>query len=154
MAWTNSKMFTQYFVGTMNRTLVYDIDTDTVKAALYGNGITPDNTAASGSIGYNTGQWVTGGEISHVSHWAVGGQTVASLTVVGSGTTITVDATDTASVDSATTLAANYGCLVYDDTIAGKNGICYNYFGGAQQVTSGSYTIVWNASGIAAVSVA
>ena len=84
----------------------------------------------------------------------VGGQTVASLTVVGSGTTITVDATDTASVDSATTLAANYGCLVYDDTIAGKNGICYNYFGGAQQVTSGSYTIVWNASGIAAVSVA
>lgn len=153
MAWTNSKMFTQYFVGTMNRTLLYDIDTDTMKAALYGS-ITPDNTAAAGSIGYNTGQWVVGGEVSHVAHWSVGGQTIASLTVVGSGTTVTVDATDTASTDSATTLAANYGCLVYDDTIAGKNGLCYNYFGGVQQVTSGSYTIVWNASGIASVSTA
>ena len=40
------------------------------------------------------------------------------------------------------------------DTIAAKNGFCYNYFGGAQQVTSGSYTIVWNGSGIASLSVA
>mgnify|MGYP000951337235 CR=1 FL=1 len=63
MAWTNSKMFTQYFVGTMNRTLVYDIDTDTVKAALYGNGITPDNTAASGSICRLSGSSDTGSVI-------------------------------------------------------------------------------------------
>lgn len=154
MAWTNSKMFASYLVGTMNRSLLFDIDTDTMKAALYNNSNTPDNTVSAANSAYNVGQWAVGNEVSHVAHWAVAGQTIASVTVVAATTTITVDANDTASVDSATTLAANYGCLVYDDTIAAKNGFCYNYFGGAQQVTSGSYTIVWNGSGIASLSVA
>jgi hypothetical protein len=43
---------------------------------------------------------------------------------------------------------------VYDDTIAtpvANQGLCYNYFGGTQSVTGGLFTIVWNASGILAV---
>ena len=152
--WANSKMFASYLVGTMNRSLLFDIDTDIMKAALYNNSITPDNTVSAANSAYNAGQWANANEVSHTAHWDAGGRTIASLTVVGSGTTVTVDATDTASADSATTLTANYGCLVYDDTIAAKNGFCYNYFGGAQQVTSGSYTIVWNGSGIASLSVA
>jgi hypothetical protein len=52
------------------------------------------------------------------------------------------------------TLSGVMGCLVYDDTItAGTGGIadegaCYNYFGGSQSVTAGTFTILWNASGI------
>ncbi len=30
----------------------------------------------------------------------------------------------------------------------GDQGVCYNYFGGAQSVTAGTFTIVWNANGI------
>ena len=60
---------------------------------------------------------------------------------------------NTASGASAT-LASVFGCLVYDDTIAapvGDQGLCYNYFGGTNSVTDGTFTIVWNASGILAL---
>jgi hypothetical protein len=59
----------------------------------------------------------------------------------------------------AVTLSNAFGCLVYDDTItAGTGGIAdqgisFNYFGGAQSVTAGTFTIVWNASGIAQITV-
>lgn len=157
MAWSNSKIFARYVKDNMDRTSAFDLDTDTIKAALYNNTTAPDNTVASASSAYNTGVWVVANEVSHVAHWAVAGQALSSVTVATSSTTITFDAADTASVDSATTLAAVFGCLVYDDSLTtpvADQGVCYNYFGGTQSVTSGSFTIVWNASGIMSISVA
>ena len=52
---------------------------------------------------------------------------------------------------STTTLTAVFGCLVYDDTLTtpvADPGLSYNYFGGTNSVTSGTFTVVWNASGI------
>ena len=60
------------------------------------------------------------------------------------------DAANTASGASAT-LAAVFGCLVYDQSLAtpvDNQGICYNYFGGTQSVTDGTFTIVWHANGV------
>lgn len=157
MAWSNSKIFTAFVKDALDRTNAYDVNSDTLKAALYNNTTAPDNTVSSANSAYNAGQWVTGNEVSHVAHWAVAGQTIGTVTSTFSSTTYTLDAADTASVDSATTLAAVFGCLVYDDTLTtpvAKQGICYNYFGGTQSVTAGSFTIVWNASGIMSISVA
>ena len=47
-----------------------------------------------------------------------------------------------------------FGCLVYDDTLATPvvdQGVSYHYFGGSQSVTAGTFTIVWNTSGIYAL---
>jgi hypothetical protein len=55
------------------------------------------------------------------------------------------------SANATTTLASVYGTLVYDDTITtpvADPGLSYNYFGGTNSVTSGTFTVVWNASGI------
>ena len=45
------------------------------------------------------------------------------------------------------TISGAYGCLVYDNTITAgtvaKQGLCYNYFGGTQSVTSGTFTVIW-----------
>jgi hypothetical protein len=50
------------------------------------------------------------------------------------------------------TLSATFGCLVYDNTITAgtvaKQGVSFHYFGGSQSVTAGTFTIIWNASGI------
>jgi hypothetical protein len=50
------------------------------------------------------------------------------------------------------TLTNAFGCLVYDNTISGgtvaKQGVSFNYFGGAQSVTAGTFTIIWHANGI------
>jgi hypothetical protein len=49
-----------------------------------------------------------------------------------------------------------FGCLVYDDTITtpvADQGLCFNYFGGTQSVTAGTFTVVWSASGIFRITV-
>lgn len=157
MSWSNSKIFASFVKDVMDRTNAHDLDTDTIKAALYNNTPTPDNTVSAANSAYGAGQWVSGNEVSHVAHWAVGGQAITTKAVTATTTTIKFDGDDTPSIDSATTLANVYGCLVWNDTVATPvdgPGICYNYFGGVQSVTVGSFTIVWNASGIFTISVA
>jgi hypothetical protein len=43
---------------------------------------------------------------------------------------------------------------VYDDTRTtpvADQGLSFNYFGGANSVTSGTFTIVWNSAGVLAL---
>ena len=54
---------------------------------------------------------------------------------------------------SAATLSNVYGSMIYNDTNANNQGVCYNYFGGVNSVTSGTLTVVWNANGIARITV-
>lgn len=160
---TSSKVFTAWMAqamggsGASNNKMAsgytgLTVGTDVVKAALYGNTGTPDNTAAYGSTGYNTGAWVTGNEITSSTQWPAGGIALSSMASSVSSNVYKFDAADTPG-GGTVTLSNVYGCLVYDDSITGTNtvakqGVCYNYFGGAQSVTSGTFTIVWNASGI------
>lgn len=153
MAWTNSKIFRPFIADVLDNTAAFDLGADVPKVALYNDTITPDNDVTSALSAYNaaTSQWVTAGEVSDVGQWAAGGVALAS-TSLNSATADMVfyDAADTVSGASAT-LAAVFGCLVYDDTIAtpvADQGICYNYFGGTNSVTDGTFTVVWHANGI------
>lgn len=148
MAWSNSKIFMAWLEDSFENTAALDADTDTFKAALFDNSITPSQTVATASTVYGAGVWASGG-VSDASGWPAVGRNL-SVTSGFSSNVYTFDSTDTASANSTTTLAATYGCLVYDDT-TGDQGVCFNYFGGANSVTSGSFTIVWNASGIWAI---
>ncbi len=151
MAWTNSKIFRQYLADIIDNTTAMDYGSDTVKIAIYGTGITPDNDVTAANSAYNTGQWVTGGELTSSTDWPAGGLTLASKTIgVGTADLVTIDAADSASGSNAT-LAGVFGGLVYDDTIAtpvAKQGFCYLYFGGTQSVTAGTLTVVYAAAGL------
>jgi hypothetical protein len=127
---------------------------DTVNVALYGNTGTPDKDAALTSTGYNTGAWVTGNEITDATNWVAGGRALASKTLTVPATGVFMfDAADLAGGGNVT-LASVYGCLVYDNTITAgtggvaKQGVCFNYFGGPQSVTAGTFTIIWSANGV------
>jgi hypothetical protein len=155
MAWSASKIFSATITDLMNNTTAIDLNTDaSIKVALYDNDITPDQTVASASTAYNVGQWVTtGNEVSDGAEWAVGGVALGTVTSTFTTNVYTFDAANTASGSSATLLAV-FGCLVYDDTIAtpvADQGLCYNYFGGTNSVTDGTFTVIWNASGIFAL---
>jgi len=150
MAWTNSKVFARYVSDMMDNIVAFDLGSDVPKVALYNNVITPDNTVVSASTAYGVGQWAAANEVSQAVQWPVGGVALAgtSLTVGASATTY--DANDTAS-GSAATLASIFGALVYDDTITtpvADQGLSYNYFGGTNSVTNGTFTVVWNVAGI------
>lgn len=154
MAFTASAIFrewpTQMF--QVSATGYTGLDSDTVKAALFNNTGTPDKDAAVASTGYNTGAWVTGNEVTGSSEWVAAGRALASKTFTTPSTGVfmfdAADLTGSATV----TMSGIMGCLVYDDSITAgtvaKQGTSYHWFGGAQSVTAGTFSVIWNASGI------
>lgn len=148
MAWTASKIFSAYITDSLNRTLAYDLNADTITVALYNDSITPSQTVASGSTGYGAGVWTAGSSpnIQDASGWVYAGRNLAGVASGFASNVYTFDANDLASGTSTTSLTAATGCLVYDNTLAADDGICYNYFGGSNTITSGTFTIVWHAT--------
>lgn len=157
MAWTNSKIFRQSVADMLGNVAALDFDTNTIKAALYDGTITPAQDVIASAAAYGGGVWSTTGgatgtpQVFHTGQWEQGGTALAGKSIdVGTAATVFLDATDTAS-GSAATMSNINGCLVYDDvtsTPVAKQAFCYNYFGGSNSVTNGTFTIQWNASGI------
>jgi hypothetical protein len=147
MAWSNSKIFMAFIEDCLENTAALDLNSDTHKAALFDNTITPSQTVATASSLYGAGVWASGEKTN--GGWSAGGLALGSVTSTFSSNVYTFDAADTAN-GSAATLTDVYGVLVYDDT-TGDQGICYNYLGGANAVTAGTLTIQWHASGIFAL---
>lgn len=158
MAFTASAIFRQTIADTLAGTAVFDLNapSDTYKVALYNNTGTPDKDATAANSAYNAGQWVTANEVSQAVTWPAGGVALASMTITTPATgVIMFDAADTAS-GAAATLSNVYGSLVYNDTKTtpvADQGVCFNYFGGANSVTSGVLTVVWNANGLFRITV-
>jgi hypothetical protein len=153
MAWSNSKFFYQTVLDALGNTTALDLDADTPKNALFDNTITPDATVSAANSAYGAGVWASGG-VSDASGWPAAGRPLVSATWTKSSNVLTYDAADTASANSSTTLTNAYGCLIYDDTLTtpvADQGIGFLYLGGANSVTAGSFTVVYNASGLFAL---
>ena len=119
---------------------------DSILVALYNNTVTPNKNDTLANNTYAAGTWA-GNEISQAVQWPAGGVALTSKTHTFGAGTSQVGAANTAS-GSAATLSGVYGCLVYDNTLTAKYAYCWNYFGGTQSVTSGTFTVVWAAAGI------
>lgn len=170
MSWTGSAMFTQWvynplLTGSGTAPTGYThigSGGNTVKAALYDDDITPDKNAAVGLTGYDaaTSQWVSSGnevtDSDGSSDWSAGGIALSNQALTSGSGYVMFDADDT-SHSNTVTLTSAYGCLVYNDSITAgtvaDQGISYHYFGGAQSVTVGSFTIVWHANGVFRITV-
>ena len=150
MAWSASKVFSAFNTDAYNNTAALNLGSDAIKVALFDNSITPSQTVTAANSAYGAGVWASGG-VSDSSGWPAAGRTLGSQTSTFSSNVYTFTAANTASANSSTTLSGTYGCLLHDTTLTtpvSDQGICYNYFGGTQSVSSGTFTIVWNASGI------
>lgn len=163
MAWGSSAMFREFPVAVLNdsATGYTGLDSNVVKVALYDNDITPDKDAVVGSTGFNTGAWViTGNEVTDSdgsSDWTSGGIALGSKTITTPSSGVTMfDAADTTHSNTVT-LTDAHGCLVYNDDITAgtvaDQGVSYHWFGGAQSVTTGTFTIVWHANGLFRITV-
>ena len=161
MAWSASAIFTQAVLNPLTASAwsttepttygANGLSADTINAALFNNSVTPDKDAAVGSTGYNTGTWTTGNEVTDATNWVAGGRTLGTKTYTAGTSVVAFDAADTAG-GGTVTISGAYGCLVYDATITAgtvaKQGLCFNYFGGSQSVTGGTFTIVWDSTGV------
>jgi hypothetical protein len=149
-----SEIFTQFINTVMENFAAVQLSTDTCKLALYNDTTTPDQNAVVASTAYAVGAWVVGNEVTDATGWPATGNPLLTPTHVAGTALWTYDAPDLASLDSHTTITGTFGCLVYDDTLAAgcvDEGICYLSFGGTQSVSAGTFTVVFNASGIFAI---
>lgn len=168
MAWGSapaSAMFRawpQMVLGNYGANSYVDLSTDTVKVSLHNNSVTPDRDAAITSTGYDTGTWANANALADTdgsSDWTKPGITLGSKAFTTPSTGVLMfDAADTTHANTVTITDA-HGCLVYDDaTTAGTGGVAdqgisFHYFGGAQSVTTGTFTVVWHANGLFRITV-
>ena len=115
-----------------------DMDTDTIKIALYTSSATLDATTTA---------YTASNEVSGTGYTA-GGVTLTGATIGTSGTTAYVDFDDPEWTSASFTTA---GALIYNDTTAGDNSIAVLSFGGDFTVTAGTFRIVFPAPGAAAI---
>jgi hypothetical protein len=126
---------------------------DTVNVALYGT--TPTTaTALTDTLAHNAyngagGQWLSANELPTAGGYTQTGTALGTKTETSAGTAICKFTGANVSWTSAT--FTTYGCLVYDNTVTNKYAYCWNYFGGAQSVAAGTFTVNWNTSGIFAI---
>lgn len=145
---SSSKVFARTILEQLNGGHTFNWSTDTIKIALYGNTGTPDNTVATDVLTEYNGTasaWVVANETSGTGYTA-GGVAVTPLSVAQSSNVVTFTSSGTPTWTTATITA--YGCLIYDTTVS-SIGLCYLSFGGAQTVTANTFTVNYNASGIA-----
>ena len=169
MPWTDSsptsRIFQQALLNpimgrawsTAAPTTFGNFSADVMNVALFNNSVSPDANAAVASTGYGAGTWLSGNEVVDATNWVAGGRALASKTFASAGSgqaaagTVTFDAADLSGGGNVTITNA-YGSLLYDNTITGgtvsKQGMAFHYFGGAQSVTAGTFTIVWNVNGL------
>lgn len=159
MAWTateGSHVFRATMLDALANTAAFDLDTDVPKCALYTNTGTPDRNVSAALSAYNaaTSQWVTANEKSN-GNWTAGGVALSTTSWATGTNLVKYDAADVAP-GGTVTLADVYGCLVYDDTLTtpvADQGLCFNFFGGAQSVTGGTFSVIWHANGIFEITV-
>lgn len=122
--------------------------TDTVMVALYGT--TPTTaTALTDTLAHNAyaaagGQWIAGSEVPNGSGYTTAGVTVTPKAEVLVSNVVTFQSSGAPAWTTASFTA--FGCLVYDNTVTNKYAYCWNYFGGSQTVTTGTFTINWASS--------
>lgn len=150
MAVTN----TLYVAGVMFSAWNKEVDLaggDAIKCSLHTSTYTPALTAA----GHDYQNDLTN-ELAATGNYSTGGATCAAGAVTKSGQVVTFDAGDAVWTNLTMSAAARYAALYADTAGAAATDplICLVDFGGNEQTTSADFSVVWNASGIFALTVA
>jgi len=147
MAFNTSGVFGALLEDALENTAALDLASDACKVALFNNTTAPDEDVATAASVYTAGVWTTANEVADGTNWDAGGEPLVTPTLTRATGVLTFDGVDTTQGGANCTLAAVFGALVYDDTVADQ-GLCFNDFGGTQSVTSGDFTVQWHANGI------
>lgn len=148
MAITASGLFVKTWrdiIGTAQ--LAVNVSSDTINCALFPAGTLTPNLTAGGDTGYGTSPWIAGNEIAGTGGYTQGGKALTTKSLTESPTGTLKFTADNVTWSSSTIANAS-AALVYDNTLAGKNGLVLVYFGSAYSTTNGTFTIQWNSAGI------
>jgi hypothetical protein len=145
-------MFVSTLEDILENTTAIDLNTGTFNIALFNDTITPSQTVASAATAFGAGVWASG-EVFDGAEWPTGGQALDTVTFIPTSNVLNWDAANEVSTGTSATLADVRGCLIYNtdiNTPVDSQGMCYLSFGGANAVTDGTLTVIFNAAGMIA----
>ena len=133
------------------------LSADTFKVLYYNNSVAPINTATTaltsevnqtGCAFQTTNEQTTSGNYTAGTGMAVNTPAITQNYNSQGNNTVSFTATSITSATSFTSLGAGlYGMIVVDTTVSNYI-ISYNYFGGQQLVTAGTFAVTINANGL------
>lgn len=138
--------FDQFLVDVQEK--LHDLETDTFKVGLITSAVTPSATTADprwgagGTTNFSSNQVTPGG------NYATGGPSIANNAVSLSGGAAVFDGDDISITQNASNPTNARWGIIYNDTDAGKRATHYIDLGTTIDLSSGNFTITWNASGI------
>ncbi len=138
--------FDQFLVDVQEK--LHDLETDTFKVGLITSAVTPSATTADprwgagGTTNFSSNQVTPGG------NYSTGGPTIANNAVSLSGGAAVFDGDDISITQNASNPTNARWGIIYNDTDAGKRATHYIDLGTTIDLSSGNFTITWNASGI------
>lgn len=119
----------------------HDLDADVYKMALLTAAVTPTAADATPRLGDYT-------EVTVGGNYTPAGGTDITATYTEAGGTATFDGADvTWTQDPGNPTNARWA-LIYNDTLAGKNAVCFIDLGTTIDMTAGDLTVSLNASGV------
>ena len=127
-----SGIYNRFKANLMNKAV--DLEADTINVALYDD---------SHAFTATDTDYTTSNELATATGYTQGGKALASKAVT-EGATTKWDAADLTWASSSFTA---YHAVIYDTSVT-NDLICSIDFGGAETVTSGTFTIEWHSDGI------
>lgn len=130
---------------------IHQLSTDTFKLGLITNAVTPTASTADPRWGAGGTTNLSSSQVTPGGNYATGGPTIGSTTWSETAGTATFDGSDISiSVNASNPNNARWG-IIYNDTSAGKEAVGFLDLGGVTDLTAGTFTVTWNASGIFAL---
>lgn len=137
----------QFLEDALSNAVAFDLvqaGTSTMKVFLVKDAITGQDKNAAEA-------YASTYEVANSGTYAAGGDALTGTTLASAAGVLTFDETDSTMAWTSATwgaTAAPIGCGIYDTTLSNRL-ICYIKFGSSEiTVTSGSFTITWDSSGI------
>lgn len=139
-------IFDQYLLDCTKK--LHDISTDTLKVALITSAVTPTTATSDPRWGTGGSTDLSANEVTAGGNYTAGGATLASVTNALSGGAAVFDAADTSWAQHASNPTTGRWAIIYNSTDTGKRAIGAIDLGSAIDMTTGSLTLTYNASGI------
>ena len=127
---------------------VHDFAADTFRL-----GIIDNTTPPTASDATPTWDDYSANEVSTAGGYNSGGETLDSVTFTEAAGVATFDAADEVIAQNGSGFTDGYWGIIYNDTAASDNAVCFIEMGGPVSEQDGDITFAWNASGIFTITV-
>lgn len=141
--------FDQFLVDVQEK--MHDLETDTIKLGLVTSAVTPSATTADGRWGAGGTTNFSSNQVTPGGNYATGGPAIANNAVTLTGGAAVFDGDDISITQNASNPTNARWGIIYNDTDAGKRAIGYVDLGTDINLSTGNFSVTWNASGISSL---